>query len=418
MRRRFGLLVAAIVAAATVCVTALAGSSAAPPGVTAHHFTIGGTFPLSGPASFYSPIPVGMKVYFTYRNTTRGADGKRGIAGRQIVWKYYDDGYNPANTAQMTRKLVEEDRVFALFGGLGTEPQQAVVDYLNQRKVPQLLVSTGATEFDANYKSKPYTIGWQPDYYAEGAIYGIYAAQNWPGKKIGVIYQNDDYGKNYLDGLKNGLGSKQSNIVTTQGFAVTDTSVAQQVAAIRQSGADVIAIFGTPSPTVRVFATMKALKYRPEEVIMNSVSATDTIMGLALQNADAATLDGTISTSYLMDPQNPKYANTAGMKLYRAQMAKWAPNADANNGQYLYGFAKAYDVAKLLAAMGANPTRAKLMAAVRHMNWVNPFTIPGNKVKTSPSDPFPIQQLKLIRYSAADRRWTEISGLINGRAGT
>src|SRR3954469_4586412 len=314
MRKRFGLLVAMFGITATVCVTALAGSTAAPPGVTAHHFTIGGTFPLSGSASFYAPIPVGMKVYFTYRNTTRGADKKRGVGGRQIVWKYYDDGYNPANTVQQTRKLVEEDKVFALFGALGTEPQQAVVDYLNQRKVPQLLVSTGATEFSANYKAKPYTIGWQPDYFAEGVIYGKYAAQNWPTKKIGVLYQNDDYGNDYLAGLRKGLGAKASNIVTTQGFAVTDTSVAQQVAAIRASGADVIAIFGTPTPTIRTYATMKALKYRPEEVIVNSVSATDTFMKLALANADAATVNGSISTTYTMDPQSPTYANNASVK--------------------------------------------------------------------------------------------------------
>jgi branched-chain amino acid transport system substrate-binding protein len=417
MRLRFGLVLATFGAAAVVCVTALAGSAAAPPGVTGHSFKIGGTFPLSGPASFYAPIPVGMKVYFTYVNTHK-VKGKRGVNGRQIVWKYYDDGYNPANTAQQTRKLVEEDKVFATFGSLGTEPQQAVVDYLNQRKVPQMLVSTGATEFDANYKSKPWTIGWQPDYYAEGVIYGKYAAQNWPTLKIGVIYQNDSYGQNYLSGLKAGLGSKSSNIVTTQGFAVTDTSVAQQVGAIKASGADVIAIFGTPTPTITTFATMKALKFKPQQVIMNSVSATDTIMGLALKNSDASTLDGTISTNYLMDPQNAKYANTAGMKLYRAQMAKWAPSADANNALYFYGFAKAYDVVKLLAATGKNPTRAKLVAAARHMNWKNPFLIPGITVKTSASDPFPISQLKLIRFSSADQRWQEISGILNGRGGT
>src|SRR3954467_8175918 len=312
MRKRFGLLVAMFGITATVCVTALAGSTAAPPGVTAHHFTIGGTFPLSGSASFYAPIPVGMKVYFTYRNTTRGADKKRGVGGRQSVWKYYDDGYNPANTAQQTRKLVEENKVFALFGGLGTEPQQAVTDYLNQKKVPQLFVSTGATEF-GNYQTHPWTIGWQPDYVAEGTIYGKYAAANWPAKKIGVIYQNDDYGNDYLTGLRKGLGAKSSNIITTQGFAVTDTSVAQQVAAIRASGADVIAIFGTPTPTIRTYATMKALKYRPEQVIVNSVSATDTFMKLALANADAATVNGSISTAYLMGAQDPKQAKHASI---------------------------------------------------------------------------------------------------------
>jgi branched-chain amino acid transport system substrate-binding protein len=417
MRMRLGLLVAGLVVAAATCVTALAGSQSQP-GVTSHHFVIGGTFPLSGAAASYAPIPVGMKVYFTYTNTHRGADHKRGVGGRQVIWKYYDDGYNPANTTQQTRKLVEEDKVFALFGGLGTEPQQSVVDYLNQRKVPQLFVSTGATEFGAKYKEDPYTIGWQPDYFAEGTIYGKYAAANWPDKKIGVIYQNDDYGKNYLDGLRNGLGAKASNIVTTQGFAVTDTSVAQQVAAIRQSNADVIAIFGTPSPMIRTYATMKALKYRPEQVIVNSVSATDTFMKLALANADAATLDGSISTSYLMDVQDPKYASTAAMKLYKAQMAKWSPGSDANNELFFYGWAKAYDAVRILRLAGKNPTRAKLVYAARHMNWKNPFTIPGIKVKTTPTDPFPISQVKLIRFNASTVRWTEFGNLLNGRGGT
>src|SRR5437763_5380976 len=275
-----------------------------------------------------------MKAYFQYLNGHKGADHKKGVHGRQIVWKYYDDGYSAPNTVQQTRKLVEEDKVFALFGGLGTEPQTAVEDYLNQKKVPQVFVSTGATEF-GNYKLHPWTIGWQPDYVAEGTIYGKYAAQNWPTKKIGVIYQNDDYGNDYLTGLRKGLGAKATNIVTTQGFAVTDTSVAQQVAAIRASGADVIGMFGTPTPTIRTYATMKALKYRPEQVIVNSVSATDTFMKLALQNADAATANGSISTAYLMDPASPKYASNPAIQLYKAQMAKFAPQgADPNNSLY------------------------------------------------------------------------------------
>jgi len=416
MKRRLGLLVATSVVAATACVTALAGSQLAP-GVSSRAITIGGTFPLSGPASSYAPIPVGMKAYFQYRNTVKGTDHKRAIHGRKINWIYYDDGYSPPNTVQQTRKLVEENHVFALFGGLGTEPQTAVEDYLNQKKVPQVFVSTGATEF-GNYKLHPWTIGWQPDYVAEGTIYGKYAAANWPTKKIGVIYQNDDYGNDYLNGLRKGLGAKSANIVTTQGFAVTDTSVAQQVAAVRASGADVVAIFATPSPTIRTYATMKALRYKPEQVILNSVSATDTFMKAALANSDAATVDGSISTSYLMDPQNPKYANTPGMKLYRAQMAKYAPQADANNVLYLYGFAKAWDVARALSLAGKNPTRSKLMNVVRHINWTNPFTLPGVKEKTTPSDPFPLSQVKLIRFNASTGLWTEFGQLLNGRGGT
>src|SRR3954465_10845580 len=186
MRRKLSpvtALLVAVVAALAALPSALGGSAV--PGLTARTVTIGGTFPLSGPASSYAPIPVGMKAYFSYANATKGSDGKRGAGGRQIIWKYYDDGYNPANTAQQTRKLVEEDKVFALFAGLGTEPQQAVEKYLNDKKVPQLFVSTGATEFGSEAKTYPYTIGWQPDYVAEGAIYGKYAAQNWPTKKIG-----------------------------------------------------------------------------------------------------------------------------------------------------------------------------------------------------------------------------------------
>ena len=415
MRMRLGLFAAMFVVAAIGCVTALAGSQASPPGVSSRKIVIGGTFPLSGPASSYAPIPVGMKVFFQYLNNTKGSDGKKGVHGRRVEWVYYDDGYSPPNTVQQTRKLVEENKVFALFGGLGTEPQQAVADYLNQKKVPQVFVSTGATEF-GNYKTHPWTIGWQPDYVAEGTIYGKYAAANWPTKKIGVIYQNDDYGNDYLTGLRKGLGAKASNIITTQGFAVTDTSVAQQVAAIRASGADVIAIFGTPTPTIRTYATMKALKYRPEEVIVNSVSATDTFMKLALANADAATVNGSISTAYLMDPQDPKYANNNYMKLYRAQMAKYSPQSDPNNGLFFYGFAKAWDVAKVLGLSGKTPSRAKLMAAVRHMNWTNPFMIPGVKEKTTGSDPFPLSQVKLIKFQ--DGRWNEFGSLLNGRGGT
>jgi branched-chain amino acid transport system substrate-binding protein len=402
-----------LVAAAVGCVAALAGAQA-DPGISKRAVVIGGTFPLSGPASSYAPIPVGMKVYFSYVNARRDpATKKRGVGGRQVVWKYYDDGYNPATTAQQTRKLVEEDKVFALFGGLGTEPQQAVEKYANDKKVPQLFVSTGATEFGSEAKTYPYTIGWQPDYVAEGAIYGKYAAQNWPTKKIGVIVQDDSYGNDYLQGLKQGLGSRASNIITEQRFAVTDASVAKQVASIRASNADVIAIFATPAKTIQTYATMKALRYRPEEVIVNSVSATDTFMKLALANADANTVNGSISTGYLMDPQAPQYQNTAAMKLYRQLMAKYAPNADPNNGLYYYGVAKAWDIAKLLQTAGKNPSRQTLLNAARHMNWTNPFTIPGVKIKTTPNDPFPISQVKLIRYN--NGLWNEFGNLIDGR---
>jgi branched-chain amino acid transport system substrate-binding protein len=312
MGKRLSAVLAGVLAASVAAV----GATAAPkadPGVTAKTIKLGGTYPLSGPASSYAPIAKGLQVYFSYINARRGPDKKRGVGGRQIIWKYLDDGYNPANTVQQTRSLVESDKVFALVGGLGTEPQQAVVNYLNQQKVPQLFVSTGATEFGSSYSEDPWTIGWQPDYEAEGAIYGKYIAKNQPNAKIGIIFQNDSFGQDYIKGLKNGLGSKASNITVQQGFDVTATSVAAQVAAIKAANPDVLCIFATPTPTIRTYATMKALAFKPDTVYVNSVSATDTFMGAAVQNSSADTVNGSISVGYVKDPANPKYSNDTAM---------------------------------------------------------------------------------------------------------
>jgi branched-chain amino acid transport system substrate-binding protein len=412
MSRRLSAVLAALLVAAVAAV----GASAKPaidPGVTAKTIKLGGTFPLSGAAASYAPIAKGMQIYFSYINARRGADKKRGVGGRQIIWKYVDDAYNPANTVQLTRQLVEQDKVFALVGGLGTEPQQSVVDYLNQNKVPQLFVSTGATEFDKNYQSKPWTMGWQPDYEAEGAVYGKWISQNAPNAKIGIIYQNDSFGQDYITGLKNGLGSKASNITSSQGFDVTATSVAAQVAALKGANPDILCIFATPTPTIRTYATMKALAFKPDKVIVNSVSATDTFMGAAVANSDAATVNGSLSVGYLLDPANPKYDATAGVKLYKQVMAKYGPGLNVNNGLYLYGFAKGYDAVMLLSKAGKTPTRAALMRAARNMNWTNPFALPGVKIKTKGSDQFAISQMQLIQYG--NGLWNPQGSLIEGR---
>src|SRR5947209_1685817 len=188
MRKRFAAAAALLAAAASVLVVAAGAAPTASPGVTGTSILLAGTFPLSGPASGYAPIPAGMKAYFDYTN----AHG--GVNGRKIDWRYDDDGYNPANTVQLTHKYVEQDHVFALVGGLGTEPQTAVREYLNQQKVPQLFVSTGATTWGRDYKKYPWTIGWQPDYQAEGKAYAEYINQHNANAKIAILFQNDDYG--------------------------------------------------------------------------------------------------------------------------------------------------------------------------------------------------------------------------------
>ena len=410
----FALGVAAI--AAAVALPGALGGSAATPGVTAKLISIGGTFPFSGPASSYAPIPVGMKAYFSYVNAQR-VKGKRGVFGRQIKFTAVDDGYNPAQTVQKTKQLVEQDKVFALVGGLGTEPQESVTSYLNQQKVPQLYVSTGATEWGARDKhaEHPWTIGWQPDYQAEGAIYGRYIVRNLPNAKVGIIFQNDSYGRDYINGLESGLGAKKSLIVSQQGFEVTDTSVTNQVLALRRAGVDTLMIFGTPTPTIRTYATMAAVGWKPDNIIVNSVSATDTFMTIAVQRAGAAEVNGSISTYYTKDPANPSWDKDAGMKLYKSIMAKYGPaGARVTDGLYLYGMAKAYTFVQALKAAGANPTRASLMKAVNNMNdKTNPFLLPGVVTKTGANDFFPISQQQLIKFNNGS--WAPMGQLTDTR---
>ncbi len=405
-----------LVAALALTVPGAFGGAAQTPGVTAKTVTIGGTFPLTGPAAAYGPIPVGMKAYFSYINARRGTDGKRGVGGRQIVWKFYDDGYNPANTVQLTRRLVEQDKVFATVGQLGTEHNLAVRSYLNQAKVPQTLVSTGASYWGLQGKEYPWTIGWQPDYIAEGRIYGAHIKANHNGKKIAVLYQNDDYGKDYLLGVRSALGKTYSdaNIVAQEGFEVTATSVATQMTRIRASGATIFVLLATPTPTIRAYATGKALGFNPEQIYLNSVSATAAFLNVAVGAAGAPYVNGSLSVAYLKDPANPQWNNDAAMKLYRTIMAKYAPSANANNGLYLYGVAKAETFVQALYAAGKNPTRAGLMAAMLNLkSTTNKFALPGVVQKTSKTDRFVISQMQLIRYTHPD--WNLQGRLIEGR---
>jgi branched-chain amino acid transport system substrate-binding protein len=413
--RRVGFALVVVAIGAAVLLPGAMGRSAVP-GVTPKIVLIGGTFPFSGPASSYAPIPVGMQAYFSYANAKK-TKGKRGVFGRQIKFNAVDDGYNPALTVQKTKQLVEQDKVFALVGGLGTEPQEAVTAYANQQKVPQIYVSTGATEWGARDKhaGHPWTIGWQPDYQAESAIYGRYIARNLPNAKIGIIYQNDSYGRDYINGLQGGLGSHKSQIVSQQGFEVTDTSVTNQVIALRRAGVDTLMIFGTPTPTIRIYATMAAIGWKPQNIFLNSVSATDTFMGIAVARAGAAEVNGSISTYYTKDPANPSWNNDAGMKLYKSIMAKYAPsNAKITDGLYIYGMAKAYTFIQALKAAGPNPTRESLMKAVLNMNdKSNPFLLPGVVTKTGKSDFFPISQQQLIRFN--NGTWSPMGQLTDTR---
>jgi branched-chain amino acid transport system substrate-binding protein len=385
------------------------------PGITRSSIVIGGTFPLSGPASLYSPIPRGMEAYFNYINARRDKKtGQKGIYGRKIVFKYYDDGYNPAQTIQLSNKLILEDKVFANVGSLGTEPVLAARPLHNQRKVPQVLVSTGASYWGLQHKQFPWTSGWQTDYVAEGRVYARWILQNRRNAKIAVFYQNDDYGKDYLRGLKLGLGTRANMIVSELGYELSDTSYASQIVRQKNSNADTWVLFTTPTPTARAIGTAKAVGWKPEQIVINSVSATDQVMAGAARAAGQDYVNGAISTGYLKNNTNPKYRTDGAIKAYRRIMANHGPDGiNINNTFYYYGVAKAHDFMKLMYLAGKNPTRASLMAATAKMNWVNPYALKGVRIRTTRTDRFPIDQGKVIRYNSGS--WQEISALYKGR---
>jgi branched-chain amino acid transport system substrate-binding protein len=406
-----------LVAALALTVPGAFGGAAQTPGVTAKSITIGATLPLTGTAAAYAPIVLGLQTYIKWVNARRGPDGKRGIMGRQVTYKIYDDGYNPANTIQLTRRLVEEDKVFAVVGQLGTEPVQAARAFLNQQKVPQVLVATGASYWGTQYKEFPWTIGFQPDYIAEGRLYGLHIKANQGGKKIAVLYQNDDYGKDYLYGFRAALGKQyaDANVVAQEAVEASATSVAAQMTRIRASGAQVLAIFQLPTPTVRTIATARALGINPDQIYMNSVAAIKAAMDGAVASAGAAYVNGIISVAYGKDPQDPGWDNDPAMRQYRQIIAKYGGGANANDALIYYGVSKAETFVQLMYRAGKNPTRASFMAAQMSMNYPNKFLLPGIVQKTSPTDHFIVSQMQMQRYNSTARRWIPFGQLIEGR---
>ena len=396
--RKVVLLAAALVAVLGVTASS-ATSASSETGITARTITIGGSFPLTGPASPYAIIPTAMKAYFAYINARRGVDGKRGIYGRQIVFNIYDDAYNPSQTVQQARRLVEQDKVFAVVGQLGTEHNEAIRPYMNARKVPQILNATGASTWFTDFRKYPWTGGWFPDYEFEARLYGQAIARNSPDAKIAVLLQNDSFGEDNLRGLRNGLGAKASNIAAVERFEPTAADVRSQVARLRASGATVFFIVGTPRYTIQAYAFANALGWRPAAIYTTLVSATDTILSLAQRSGGGDLVNNTISAAYLKDPANAKWDNDAGMKLYKQVMAKYYPSGNVKDGLNFYGVAAAHAFVQVMYKAGRNPTRASLMKAYRTWTEASPFLLPGNRVRTNGADQRPIDCLQLQRFN-------------------
>jgi branched-chain amino acid transport system substrate-binding protein len=406
--RKVVLLAAALVVALGATASS-ATSAASENGITARNIVIGGTFPLTGRASVYATIAPAMKAYFSYINSRKGPDGRRGIYGRQVVFKYYDDAYNPAQTVQQTRRLVEEDKVFAVVGSLGTEHNEAIRPYLNAGKVPQILNATGASTWAKDAGKYPWTGGWQPDYEWEARIYGTAIARNSPNAKIAVLYQNDSFGQDNLRGFRAGLGDKQSNIVGLESYELGAVDVRSQVAKLRATNATIFVIFAIPTYAIPAYAIANALRWQPAVIYTTSVAATDTFLTLAKNSGGGDLPAKTFSVQYLKDPANPTWDNDATMKLYRQVMAKYYPSGNATQGLNYYGMAVAHAFTQLMYKAGRNPTRAALMRAFHNWNEPNPFLLPGNRQRTAGGDQQVVACERIVKFDGT--RFNTVSKL-------
>jgi len=395
------LLVLGALALATV-----ASGAASETGVTSTQVTIGGTTPLSGPASAYQSVAKGAAAYFRYVNA------KGGVNKRKINYIYKDDAYDPSKTVDATRELVSQDKVFAIFNSLGTDQNLATRAYLNALKVPQLFVASGATTFGNDYKKYPYTIGYQPNYRAEGTIYGRYVVKHAPKSRIGVLYQNDDYGKDLLAGLQRGLGAKAGLVKSKQSYNVDDPDVQSQIAKLKAAKVNTLMVFATPKFAIQAYVYARKLSWKPL-VYMNAVSSAANIMGLSTAATNKKQTEGTISIVFLKDPTDPAWRNNSGMKLYRSIMKKYK-GGNPNDVYAVYGMSVAHTFVAALQKAGKNPTRAGIMKAADSLNVTNdPFLLPGISVKTSATDHFPLDQAKLQRYH--DGHWVAFGGLFRVR---
>lgn len=398
-----GALVTTLVLGATAAVAATAGATD-DPGVTPTSILLGTTSPLSGSASAYASVARGADAYFKYVNA-RG-----GVHGRRIANTIVDDAYNPALTVQATRRLVEQDKVFAIFNALGTEHNDATREYLNAQKVPQLFAASGATKLGSEAARYPYTIGFQPSYRAEGWVLGKYLARTQGAARVAVLFQNDDYGKDLLNGLKRGIQRSAVKVVAAEPYEVTSSDVQAQVAKLRSSGANVFAIFATPKFAIQAYVYANKLGWKPKLTLNNAVSSASNVMQLASEGGTNRVTNGSVSIVFLKDPADPRWRKDAAIRLYRQVMRQHAPGANASDVYHVYGMAVAWTAVEALRKAGKSLTRERLVEVVSAMSLSNnPFLLPGIALKTGPGDHFPIEQMLLQRWNKGG--WKSFGGL-------
>ena len=374
------------------------------PGATDTEIKIGQTMPYSGPASAYGAFGKAEAAYFAMINDHGGVNGRR------INLISLDDGYSPPKTVEQTRKLVEQDEVLLIFQSAGTPTNSAIHKYMNAKKVPHLFISTGAAKW-GDPKNYPWTMGWQPNYQSEARIYGQYLLKNKPDAKIGVLFQNDDYGKDYLKGLKDTLGDKAAKmIVMESSYEVSDPTIDSQIVALKGSGADTFMILATPKFAAQAIRKTADIGWKPL-VFLNNVS---TSVSAVLTPAGLDKSSGIITAYYLKDPTDPQWAKDPAVLFFQTWLKKYNPGAEPNDVLNVYGYTLAANLVYVLKTCGDDLTHENIMKVAASMKDVElPMLIPGIKVNTSATDFYPVGQMRLAKFDG--KRWITFGDLISGR---
>jgi ABC-type branched-subunit amino acid transport system substrate-binding protein len=377
------------------------------PGASDTEIKIGNTVPYSGPASAYGVIGKGDAAYFAMIND------QGGVNGRKIKFISKDDGYSPPKTVEQVRKLVEEDNVLALFNTLGTPPNTAIQGYLNDNKVPQLFVATGADKWN-DPKNHPWTMGYNPSYRVEARIYARYILKNLPNAKIGVLYQNDDFGKDYLAGLKDVLGDKADKmIVMAKSYETTDPTVDSQIVALHGSGADVLVTAATPKWAAQSIRKVGELGWKPTHFLTNvSVS-----VGSVLTPAGLDKSVGLITSAYVKDPTDPQWKDTKEFQDWVAWMKKYYPDGNMADANITYAYGAAATMVQVLKQCGDNLTRENVMKQAANLkNFAPPMILPGITITTGPDDYAPFKQMQLAKFDGTT--WKVFGDVISGGHGS
>jgi len=364
---------------------------------------IGNIMPYSGPASAYGIIGKVEEAYFKMINE------QGGINGRKINFISYDDAYSPPKAVEQARKLVESDEVLFLASPLGTPSNSAIQKYMNAKKVPQIFVSTGATKF-GDYKDFPWTMGWQPAYQSEGRIYAAYLLKEKPNAKIGIMYQNDDFGKDLLKGLKDGLGDKaKTMIIAEESYEVSEPTIDSHIVKLKASGADVYFSITTPKFAAQSIKKVAEIGWKPM-YFQSNVGAS---VGSVLKPAGFENSQDILSAAYAKDGADAQWDNDEGMKKFYAFLAKYIPEANKADGSTVFGYGHAQTIVQVLKQAGDNLTRANIMKQAASLKDFAPDTLlPGIKINTSPTDFYPIEQLQMMRFKG--EKWDLFGPIISG----